>query len=62
MQVWYAVKRLSLGLTLIALASALLLLSDRDRRTAVASADARVPRRHRPARLDARARRGRDRA
>ena len=39
MQVWYAVRRLSLGVTLIVLASALLLLSDRERRTAGASAD-----------------------
>ena len=33
MQVWYAVKRLSLGLALIVLASAVLLVSDCDRRT-----------------------------
>jgi ABC-type uncharacterized transport system substrate-binding protein len=32
-QVWYAVKRLSLGLALVVLASAALLVSDRDRRT-----------------------------
>jgi ABC-type uncharacterized transport system substrate-binding protein len=37
-QVWYAVKRLSLGLALIVLASALLLVSDRDRRTTHAAA------------------------
>ena len=59
MQVWYAVQRLSLGLTLIALASAVLLVS-RSRPPHRRCAAARVsPRRHRPARLDARARRGR---
>jgi ABC-type uncharacterized transport system substrate-binding protein len=37
-QVWYAVKRLSLGLALIVLASAVLLMSDCDRRTTQAAA------------------------
>jgi ABC-type uncharacterized transport system substrate-binding protein len=37
-QIWYAIKRLALSLALIALASAALLLSDRDRRTADAPA------------------------
>jgi hypothetical protein len=32
-QVWYAVQRLSLGITFIVLASAVLLVTDRDRRT-----------------------------
>src|SRR3954466_7405218 len=40
-QVWYAIKRLALGLVLIALASAVLLVSDRDRRT-VSAATGRV--------------------
>ena len=38
MQVWYAVKRLALGFGLIVLASAALLVSDRDRRTTHAAA------------------------
>ena len=38
MQVWYAVRRLSLGVALIVLASAVLLVSDRDRRTTRVSA------------------------
>ena len=37
MKIWYAIKRLALGLVLIALASAALLISDRDRRTADAA-------------------------
>jgi ABC-type uncharacterized transport system substrate-binding protein len=37
-KIWYALKRLALGLALIALASAALLLSDRDRRRADAAA------------------------
>ena len=37
-KIWYAIKRLALGLALIALASAALLFSDRDRRTADAAA------------------------
>ena len=37
-QIWYAIKRLALGLALIALTSAALLLSDRDRRTTDAAA------------------------
>jgi ABC-type uncharacterized transport system substrate-binding protein len=36
-KIWYAIKRLALGLALIALASAALLISDRDRRTADAA-------------------------
>jgi ABC-type uncharacterized transport system substrate-binding protein len=39
-QVWYAIKRLALGFVLIVLASAVLLLSDRDRRTATAGTGA----------------------
>jgi ABC-type uncharacterized transport system substrate-binding protein len=42
-QVWYAARRLSLGVTLIVMASAVLLVSDRGRRTTGASA-ARVSR------------------
>ncbi len=38
MKIWYAVKRLALGLTLIALVSAALLFSDRDRRKPEAAA------------------------
>ena len=39
MQVWYAVRRLSLGVTLIVMASAVLLVSDRGRRTAALLSD-----------------------
>ena len=37
MQIWYALKRLSLGLALIGLAALVLLVSDRDRRVAHAA-------------------------